>query len=325
MVSEAVLIGVVLGLTLALEWVVLRLANRPHLLAEVNARSSHEIPTPTMGGVAIWGIGVTYLMLNTAPSAQWLIGALAGIGIVGLWDDLRPLSARFRLAIQIVASAVVVWWLDPTFPWPVFLLLVIGVAWFTNLFNFMDGIDGIAAVQCLVFCLGAQLLVGGVPGWVGDLIWVTAASSLGFLAFNWPPAKIFMGDVGSSYLGFLIATLVLYLWHSEQSPLIASLILLAGFWFDATYTLCVRIVTRQSFTEAHRSHLYQRLAWRYGHLWTTSAFLIFALSWSLPMAWISIQYPSWAYIPLLLVVLPLTVLCYRFQAGARVEDSRVEN
>ena len=325
MVSEAVLIGVVLGLTLALEWVVLRLANRPHLLAEVNDRSSHEIPTPTMGGVVIWGIGVTYLMLIIAPSTQWLIGVLAAIGIVGLWDDLRPLSARFRLAIQIVASAVVVWWLDPTFPWPVFLLLVIGVAWFTNLFNFMDGIDGIAAVQCLVFCLGVQLLVGGVPGWVGDLIWVTAASSLGFLAFNWPPAKIFMGDVGSGYLGFLIATLVLYLWHSEQLPLIASLILLAGFWFDATYTLCVRIVTRQSFTEAHRSHLYQRLAWRYGHLWTTSAFLIFALSWSLPMAWISIQYPSWAYIPLLLVVLPLTVLCYRFQAGARVENSRVEN
>ena len=324
MVSEAVLIGVVLGLTLALEWVVLRLANRPHLLAEVNDRSSHEIPTPTMGGVVIWGIGVTYLML-IMPSTQWLIGVLAAIGIVGLWDDLRPLSARFRLAIQIVASAVVVWWLDPTFPWPVFLLLVIGVAWFTNLFNFMDGIDGIAAVQCLVFCLGVQLLVGGVPGWVGDLIWVTAASSLGFLAFNWPPAKIFMGDVGSGYLGFLIATLVLYLWHSEQLPLIASLILLAGFWFDATYTLCVRIVTRQSFTEAHRSHLYQRLAWRYGHLWTTSAFLIFALSWSLPMAWISIQYPSWAYIPLLLVVLPLTVLCYRFQAGARVEDRRMEN
>lgn len=324
MVSEAVLIGVVLGLTLALEWVVLRLANRPHLLAEVNDRSSHEIPTPTMGGVVIWGIGVTYLML-IMPSTQWLIGVLAAIGIVGLWDDLRPLSARFRLAIQIVASAVVVWWLDPTFPWPVFLLLVIGVAWFTNLFNFMDGIDGIAAVQCLVFCLGVQLLVGGVPGWVGDLIWVTAASSLGFLAFNWPPAKIFMGDVGSGYLGFLIAILVLYLWHSEQLPLIASLILLAGFWFDATYTLCVRIVTRQSFTEAHRSHLYQRLAWRYGHLWTTSAFLIFALSWSLPMAWISIQYPSWAYIPLLLVVLPLTVLCYRFQAGARVEDRRMEN
>ena len=325
MVSEAILIGVVLGLTLLLEWVVFKLANRPHLLAEVNARSSHEIPTPTMGGVVIWGIGVTYLFLTVSVSAQWLIGVLAVIGFVGLWDDLRPLSARFRLAIQLAASTVVIWWLDPTFPWPVFLFFVIGVAWFTNLFNFMDGIDGIAAVQCLVFCLCVQLLVGGVPGWVGELIWVTAASSLGFLVFNWPPAKIFMGDVGSSYLGFLIATLVLYLWHSEQLPLITSLILLAGFWFDATYTLCVRIVTRQSFTEAHRLHLYQRLARRHGHFWTTTAFLVFTLSWLLPMAWISIQYPSRAYIPLLFAVLPLAVLCYRFQAGARIENSRVEN
>ena len=233
MVSEAVLVITVRTITLVLEWIVLRLANRPHLLAEVNARSSHDTPTPTMGGVVIWAVGLTYLLLADAGPIHWLVGALTVMGLVGLWDDLRPLSARLRLFVQLCAATAVVWWLDTSLPWPILLLMIVGIGWFTNLFNFMDGIDGIAAAQCLTFCVSAQLLVGGVPGWMGELLWVTAASTLGFLAFNWPPAKIFMGDVGSGYLGLLIAIFVLYLWHSGQLLFIASLILLAGFWFDA--------------------------------------------------------------------------------------------
>ena len=132
------------------------------------------------------------------------------------------------------------------------VVIAVCMVWFTNLYNFMDGVDGYAAVQCLVFCVGAQWVAGGVPGWIGELIWLLGGVSVAFLTFNWPPAKIFMGDVGSGFIGLLLAFLVFYLWHRGNVPFIASLILLAVFWFDATYTLCVRIVTQQEFTQAHR-------------------------------------------------------------------------
>ncbi|MEM9624444.1 MAG: hypothetical protein AAF993_22580, partial [Pseudomonadota bacterium] len=221
---------------------------------------------------------------------------------------------------------------------PLWLLMLIAVAmvWFINLYNFMDGIDGIAAVQCLLFCVGVQILALQLPGWSGALVWLLSGATLAFLAFNWPPAKIFMGDVGSQFLGLLLGGLVLYLWQQDFVPLVGSLILLAGFWFDATYTLCVRMATGQAYTQAHRSHLYQRLAQRRGHLWTTVAFLLYGLAWLLPLAFAATQhnrgagaaadmatYPQltlfgadpsawWWLLP---AVLPLAVLCVYFRAG----------
>ena len=197
-------------------------------------------------------------------------------------------------------------------------VIAVCMVWFTNLYNFMDGIDGYAAVQCLVFCVGAQWVAGGVPGWIGELIWLLGGVSVAFLTFNWPPAKIFMGDVGSGFIGLLLAFLVFYLWQRGNVPFIASLILLAVFWFDATYTLCVRIVTQQEFTQAHRQHLYQHVAMRRGHLWTTLAFTCYAALWLLPLAWFSAAYQDnlwYQCAAICAAILPLLVLCYRFQAG----------
>jgi Fuc2NAc and GlcNAc transferase len=182
-----------------------------------------------------------------------------------------------------VAVAFVVMLL-PGLAWIVLIVIGLALVWHINLYNFMDGIDGLAGVQGLVFLVGAQIVGQGVPGWLGDLIWLTSGTLVAFLAFNWPPARIFMGDVGSGFLGLLTGALALLLWQQQTLPLAVSLILLSAFWFDASYTLAVRALTGQPFTRPHRSHLYQKLAARYGHRWTTLAFLLYATLWLLPLA-----------------------------------------
>ncbi len=322
-----------LGVGLLLQWVVYLLVRQPHMLAVPNERSSHTQPTPTMGGVALVVLVLAYLMYlaGLEPRLGWgWFAALALMALIGFWDDLIGLSARVRLPIHCVAAVLVLWSMYPVLqpllaaetlpapPWLQATILFMGLVWLTNLYNFMDGIDGYAAAQCLVFCLGVLLVSGGLTGWVVQLVWLLSGAALAFLAFNWPPAKLFMGDVGSGFLGLLIGMLVLYLWSTDQVPFVASLILLAVFWFDATYTLCVRIVTKQEFTQAHRQHLYQHVAMRKGHLWTTVAFLLYAAFWLLPLAFFASNTlrSGWSQLTALTAsVLPLAVLCYRERAG----------
>lgn len=300
---------------------VLQLLNQPKLLAQPNDRSSHSQPTPTMGGVVIVVPVLAYLawVAGSQPQLAWsLFGALAGLALVGLWDDLAGLSARLRLLVHAGAAALVLWGLQLDLAWLWLACIWLGLMWLINLYNFMDGIDGLAACQTLVFCLGIHWLAVGVPGWSGDLLWLLGGVTLAFCGFNWSPAKIFMGDVGSGFLGLLLGAVALYVWQSFAVPLVASLILLAVFWFDASYTLCVRIVSQQEFTQAHRSHMYQQLAQRQGHLWTTIAFLFFSLCWLLPMAWLTVEIADTLISQtgiLLLAVLPLAILCWRLRAG----------
>ena len=183
-----------------------------------------------------------------------------------------------------------------------------------NLYNFMDGIDGIAACQCITYCAGV-LLLGRAEAFADELLWLLLGAGAGFLWFNRPPARIFMGDVGSALFGFLLGVISLTLDARRQMPLIASLILLAGFWFDATYTLCVRIATGQQFTSAHRSHLYQQCAQRLGHRRTTTMFTVFAVVWLLPLAWLVMRAPSFSIAWLALAIAPLLIASVRLRAG----------
>ncbi len=319
MITAATIFGLGLVAGLLLLLAVVQIVSREKLLAVPDHRSSHSQPTPTMGGIAIVVVMLAYLATLTGIDNRlgWgLLTSLTTLALVGLWDDLAPLSARIRLVVHFAASWMVVWVLWPSAPVWLVPLAVLALVWFVNLYNFMDGIDGFAAAQCLIFCLGAQLVAGGVPGWSGEVLWLLVGVMLAFLAFNWPPAKIFMGDVGSGFLGLLIGGLVLYLWQQNTVPLIASLILLSVFWFDATYTLCVRILTRQEFTQAHRQHLYQHAAQRIGHLWTTAAFFLYAAVWLLPWAFFSAHSTlTLQIIALVISSLPMAVLCWRFAAG----------
>jgi len=310
-------------LTTVFEWLVLRATQRLQLVAIVTARSSHVEPTPTMGGLAIVLTVSGFLLMQAIAGVDASLGLLLGGGLlalVGLRDDITDLSAVLRLICHVVAVCLTIYMLD--LPWSALWLagLAFLMVWQVNLFNFMDGIDGIAGIQLLLFCVGTIVISGGVPGWLGELLWLLSGSSLAFLSFNWPPAKIFMGDVGSGFLGLVLGFLVVALHQAGFVPFIASLILLTGFWFDASYTLCVRILTGQKFASAHRSHLYQILAARRGHRRTTMLFGGFCVGWLIPLAWLSMRFPEYALLCLIAGSAPWVVFAPRYRAGLPPAD-----
>jgi Fuc2NAc and GlcNAc transferase len=319
--------AVAMAVAAVLTRIVIAVAVRGSILAIPNQRSSHALPTPTMGGVAIALPVLAWCgyRIGQDPLCWAVLGGGGMLAVLGLADDLRDLSARVRLPIQGVAVAIALSALPIAIPlmlppisiqtpWLVVGLDFLIVLWMVNLYNFMDGIDGLATSQCIVYCAGV-LLIGHPVAFTSELLWVLLGSAAGFLWFNRSPARIFMGDVGSGLLGLLVAILGLTLDARHQMPLIASLILLAGFWFDATYTLCVRIATGQKFAAAHRSHLYHRCARRFGHGLTTSMYAGFAVVWLLPLSWVCVAFPRWSLLWLAIAVMPLSVASVRMGAG----------
>ena len=301
----------------------LRLAQRRHWLAQPNRRSLHRAATPTSGGLGFAALLSLHLAFaaQEAPAAGGWAAAGAGLALLGWADDRREIGRGIRLGGQLLAVLVMLWWFRLDWPWWGWALATALLLWHINLCNFMDGIDGLAAVQCLFFCLAALWLAGDLPPWQQSLLWLTAGAMLGFLSCNWPPARIFMGDAGSLFLGLLTGGLFLRAWADGNLPFAAGAILLTGFWFDASCTLCVRIATGQPFWEAHRSHLYQKLAARHGKLPITAGFAAFCAFWLLPLAWAAATWPVWG-IPLqLLAILPLAFAAWRLAAGLPDERS----
>ncbi len=306
--------------TAILEGVLVTLARRHEWLVPPNDRDLHRTATPVVGGLGFVAPILVYLgvLSVSMPPLRGLVAGGAGLALVGLLDDLREIGQGVRLAVQVVALALVLWTLQLGWPWwaygPVGFLLL----WQVNLYNFMDGTDGLAAMQTLFFCLAAHLLVGVVPGWPGAVLWLAAGSMLGFLVYNWVPAKIFMGDAGSVFLGFLVGVVAVWLVTGGHLPLMAVSILLTVFWFDASYTLCVRIATGQEFTKPHRCHLYQKLAMRFGKLWTIVGFSAFCVLWLLPLALVAVTFaasPAYGIACQLLAALPLAVAAWLWRAG----------
>lgn len=261
-----------------------------------NQRSSHLRPTPRAGGLA-FVVAVPLVALAAslgsgiplpAGTAALLSGGLIAAA-VGLADDRWRLSARFRFGAYLVAATMLVvgggylhelqWssgaslvlgWVGV----PVTLLWVVGL---TNAYNFMDGIDGIAGVQAVV-AAGAAALLALWRGDLGPALFAAALAggALGFLFHNWPPARIFMGDVGSAFLGYTFAGLAVLTGGEGESPLPFALwaILLAPFLFDTSLTLALRVARGERWYQAHRQHLYQRLVRQgWSHLAVTSVYL----------------------------------------------------
>jgi UDP-N-acetylmuramyl pentapeptide phosphotransferase/UDP-N-acetylglucosamine-1-phosphate transferase len=256
-----------------------RWAARHGVVDRPNERSSHLRVTPRGGGLAIVGVTVagSVIAWRFAPAATSaeVAGPLLGATLVAAvsWlDDLHSLPTTIRLlahgtaAIAAVASigpwrvlavppfgAVDLGWAG----WPLTVLWIVGL---TNAYNFMDGIDGLAAGQAIVAGLGWVLLgaLGGQPliALCGALL---AAASAGFLAHNWPPARIFMGDVGSAFLGYAFATLAVLGARLQPLEALAGALLVWPFLFDATFTFGLRLARGEDVFAAHRSHLYQRL------------------------------------------------------------------
>lgn len=240
-----------------------------------NHRSSHVLPTPRGGGLAIVCVVLVGVSIQTALGdldRAVGIGLLGGGGLIatiGWIDDHRDLPARWRAVAQFAAACWFVYWAGApgSFwlgPWSVPLsvtapvLAVVGLVWLTNLFNFMDGIDGIAGGEAAsVGLVGGVLLIASGMNGLGGLTLLTAAASVGFLGWNWPTARIFMGDVGSGFLGFVLGAIAIVSAKAGAVPLLVWILLLGVFVFDATATL-LRRFRREKFFEAHRLHAYQR-------------------------------------------------------------------
>ena len=317
----------VFAATLLLAVLLCRAAPRLGLVAHPNSRSSHTHPTANGGGLAFVVALVVWLLVfaDDFPPAPALAVAGIAIAFLGLVDDFKEVRRDVRLACHLgLAAGLALGLFDlGSIALPVFgtlatealaaAVLVLGLVWWLNLYNFMDGIDGLAASQAIAYALGALL--------VGDLtqshafVWVLLAAALGFLAVNWAPARIFMGDVGSGFLGLTTGGLALWLWQSAELPFVASCILLLAFWLDASYTLGVRIVTGQAFAEPHRSHLYQIVARRLGHGRTTVLFWLHWLLWLLPLAALAVHFPAWQLALLAVACLPIAAACVWLRAG----------
>ena len=288
----AFFVGVVGAVFLMAYWLTLRLcesSSRLYILDHPNERSLHHKPTPRTGGVAIMvALSVGALMLSAfgwinASSSElmrlfdstgwWILLAIGVISIVSLMDDRQGLPIGVRLVAHLLVAIILVIGIGLVFPsmevpllgsisfgWVAVPITVVFLVWMTNLYNFMDGMDGFAGGMTVIGC---GLL--GYLGWqahhpvIAVIATLQSVAAAGFLVHNLPPAKIFMGDVGSVATGFLIAALIVLGCRDGVYDLWVPLIAFSPFILDATVTLARRALRHEKVWEAHRDHYYQRL------------------------------------------------------------------
>lgn len=320
-------------------WELRKIAFRHHLLDIPNRRSSHHTPVPRTGGLAIllsFYLGGVFLALTGRLEIPHLLelGVCGlGIAIVGFLDDLFHLSALLRLIVHFLCVFAAVYFFIPVeklfsvwgavLPFvPVKFLLVVGVVWLLNLYNFMDGIDGLAGAEAISAALGAGIILsfnGEVENYLPILL-VLVAATLGFLVWNWPPAKVFMGDAGSSFIGFCFGIFALLTASSTGLSLSTWGILLASFVVDSTVTLVVRIRRGKKFYRAHRSHAYQILARRAGsHLKVTLGYTAVNWLFLFPLACFSVYKPGYGPYMVIFSYSLLAILCI-FIGSGRTND-----
>lgn len=289
------------------------------LLDIPNERSSHKQPVPRGGGLAIVLVVLSAVLIAGVMGLldrSELIAMLGGGGLIagiGWFDDHRDVSPSFRAIVHFIAASWTVFWLDGLGPvdigfmsfdlgWIGSLLAVFAIVWSINLYNFMDGTDGIASVQAISAGSFAALVffsasyIGNNQGYAFITLALVGAC-VGFLFWNWSPAKIFMGDVASGFLGYFFATIAILGEKSGAVPLLIWSILLAVFFWDATLTLIRRFRNGEKWYAAHRSHAYQRFV-QMGHNMHHSharlaiyvTLINILLLW--PLAWLALNYHS---------------------------------
>jgi UDP-N-acetylmuramyl pentapeptide phosphotransferase/UDP-N-acetylglucosamine-1-phosphate transferase len=292
-----------------------------YIIDEPNARSLHTQPIPVSGGVAILvavTLSTTLASEFYLPLPQWWWLGLSGllIAVISFIDDCHQVPVVYRLLVHFLAAYLLLWkselWITQLilpgliWAWPPFLQTIISlllVVWMVNLYNFMDGMDGFAGGMA-IFGFGTLAILGGLahqPVFM-TINLIVASAVAGFLLFNFPPAKIFMGDVGSGSLGFLAAAFSLWGHHDGIVSLWVTLLLFSPFIIDATVTLLRRLLRGEKIWLAHKTHYYQRLVqlgwghkrtvlWEYVLMAACSASALLAptlppyTQWSLLIVW----------------------------------------
>lgn len=316
-----------------------------HLMDLPGSRSSHTVPTPRGGGMAI---AVSFYLGLSVLLALGLIGSHYGWIVLGavplIWiswlDDHQHVPIRYRLAVQLSSAVWLVYlaWPDmlgslipanPVMGVVGTLLCTVLIIWIINLYNFMDGIDALAGLE---FC---SLMLGVVC----SLIWLdrlqgsgmeTAfmavlglVSVLGFLPLNWPPARIFMGDTGSNFLGYLLAAMAMITISQHHLGVAFWLIAPAVFWMDASVTLAKRLLTGQAIYQPHRTHAYQHAALRFNsHKKVSVTISAINLLYLIPLALFSELYTTFVGIFIAAAYLPVFSLAIYFKAGTLLEQER---
>ncbi len=264
-----VLFLIILIVSFSLTFLVKVIAQKKLLIDIPNERSSHVTPTPRGGGLAIavsWFAGISYLNFTGNMDVNLYYALLSGILISGIsfLDDIYTLKSLPRMIIHAISTLIALYFIGGlkvidfgffTIENTIILTILafIGIIWFINLFNFIDGIDGHSSGGALFIALALFFFVKDT------VLLVLAAAVLGFLPWNWQKAKIFMGDIGSTLLGFTMAVLLIYYNNHEQFSIVSGLIITAVFWFDATFTLIKRFLNKENIGLAHRKHAYQRI------------------------------------------------------------------
>src|SRR5690554_6262663 len=332
--SLLLLVAIVFAITFGLCWLLLRYAAALNLIDVPNQRSSHLVPKARGGGVAF---ALTFLasllvLVTNADVDNHLLIAVLGAGtvvaVLGFLDDFTDVSIRWRLLGHFSSAAWALYWLGGLPLLQVFgyafdlglignVLAAVYIVWLLNLYNFMDGIDGIASVEAVCVCLGGALLYVLLGAANLALVPVLLAAAVaGFLCWNFPPARIFMGDAGSGFLGLVLAVLSLQAAWFKSDLLWSWIILLGVFVVDATFTLLRRLLRGDKVYEAHRSHAYQYASRQFaGHRPVTLSVLLINLAWLLPMAvLVGLGYVD-GLLGVVIAYLPLVILAVKFKAG----------
>lgn len=310
-----------------------RLALQRQVLDVPVARSAHSKPTPVGGGLSIV---LLFALLSTYFYSQDLINGSLYLGLggaivvaaVGLYDDLYQLHVLWRMPLHFTAAIWSVWWLGdiPAIDvaaylldqqWLLRLLAVLALVWLLNLYNFMDGIDGIAGTELLFVNLVSLLFLLNTDSLeIALLSLVLISAAAGFLLWNWPPARIFMGDVGSGFCGFVLGLLAILSMQSGVMTVWTWVILLGVFVTDSTFTLLRRLWRRERWYEGHASHAYQHAARLYkSHAKVTITIVLVNCLWLAPLAWLSVSRPELGFFLSLIALAPLVAAAYRLQAG----------
>jgi Fuc2NAc and GlcNAc transferase len=324
-------------LTWGLAGIVQRYAPLLGLVDIPNDRSSHVHPTPRGGGLAIvvsmfGALGVLQSVGSVPAKLTWTLLLGGGlIACIGGLDDRWSVPAYLRLSAHCAAAGLAIALLGTIsilavgqtsvslgpLGWPLTLL---GMVWFLNLFNFMDGIDGIATLEAVYLGVAAGVLAqaNGASAGVVIALFLLAASCTGFLPLNWPPARLFLGDVGSGFLGFVLAALAVCTIVMGSLSVWTWFILSGAFFTDATATLLRRSARGERAYEAHRSHAYQWLARSWdSHRRVTLTYLAVNLLWLFPLAWLSTRWKQSAAMLAACAIVPLAACVLIAGAGRR--------
>lgn len=309
-------------------------ALKKNIIDNPNERSSHSVPTPRGGGVAVvcsYLLALAVLIYSqqlTLHIGSTLMAAGFVIALLGFLDDHGHINSMLRLAVHFLVAIGVVISLGGFSEVTAFnglqlgfianIIAVLFLVWLLNLYNFMDGINGIASVEAITTVVSMAILYYVLNTSLNsDILWLLAACVFGFLLWNFPKAKIFMGDACSGFLGLTLGILALIALKENLALFCAWIICLGVFVVDATYTLIKRVLSGYKMYDAHRSHSYQILSRKRGsHTPVTLAVAAINLVWLFPIAYITVTQP-WAYpeLAVLIAYLPLLFVTIKFKAG----------